>query len=99
MLDPKSLGTGTGDYHENNIPVFVVAASLLATAAFAANMSATGVVKSVSTKSDSITLADGSVYILAEGFEAENFKAGEKVAIVFAMKNGKMIASSVKVVK
>ncbi len=81
------------------IPVFVAASSLLATAAFAANISATGVVKSVNTKGDSIKLVDGSVYILKEGFEAENFKAGEKVAIIFAMKNGKMIASSVKVVK
>lgn len=82
-----------------NFPVCFAAASLLATAAFAADMSATGVVKSVDTKGDAITLVDGSVYILSEGFEAENFKAGEKVAIVFAMKNGKMIASSVKVMK
>ena len=82
-----------------NIPVFVAAAGLLATVAFAADMSATGVVKSVDTKGDAITLVDGSVYILAEGSEAENFKAGEKVAIVFVLKNGKMIASSVKVMK
>ena len=82
-----------------NIPVFVAATSLLATAVFAASMSATGVVKSVDTKGDAITLVDGNVYILSEGLEAENFKAGEKVAIVFAMKNGKMIASSVKVMK
>jgi Cu/Ag efflux protein CusF len=81
------------------IAVCVAAASLLATAAFAANMSATGVVKSVNTKADSITLVDGSVYILKEGSEAENFKAGEKVAIIFVKQNGKMMASSVKILK
>jgi Cu/Ag efflux protein CusF len=81
------------------IPVFVAAASLLATMAFAANMSASGVIKSVSTKGDSITLVDGSVYILKEGSEAEDFKAGEKVAIVFVKTNGKMMASSVKIMK
>ena len=82
-----------------SLPVFFAASCLLATAAFAASLSANGVVKSVDTKHDSITLVDGSTYTLAEGFEAETFKAGEKVAIVFQKKNGKMMASSVKVVK
>jgi Cu/Ag efflux protein CusF len=67
--------------------------------AFAASMSASGVVKSVDTKHDSITLADGSVYTLGEGFEAETFKTGQKVTISFKMNGGKMMASSVKVVK
>ena len=80
------------------LPIFA-ATGLIATAAFAASMTANGVVKSVDTKGDSITLVDGSVYTLAEGFEAEKFVAGEKVTIIFKNKNGKMIATSVKVVK
>ena len=78
-----------------NINVIFVASSLIATAAFAANLSAIGVIKSVDTKSDSITLVDGSKYTLSEGFEAETFKAGQNVSIVFTTKNGKMVASSV----
>jgi Cu/Ag efflux protein CusF len=76
-----------------------LAMGLLGATAFAAGMSASGVVKSVDTKHDSITLADGSMYTLAEGFEAETFKAGQKVTISFKMNHGKMMASSVKVVK
>ena len=82
-----------------SLPVLFAATSLLATVAFAADMSANGVVKSVDNKGDSITLMDGSVYTLAEGFEAETFKAGQKVAIIFVTKNGKMTASSVKIIK
>jgi Cu/Ag efflux protein CusF len=82
-----------------NLPAVFAASLLLATTAFAASMSTSGVVKSVDTKHDSITLMDGSSYTLGEGFEAETFKAGEKVAIVFVKKNGKMMASSVKAVK
>jgi len=77
----------------------VGATFLLSASALAANMSANGVVKSVDTGRDAITLMDGSVYTLAEGFEAEKFTTGEKVTIIFMVKNGKMIATSVKVVK
>ncbi len=82
-----------------SIPALFAASTLIATVAFAANMSANGVIKSVDTKSDSITLVDGSQYILSEGFEAETFKAGQNVAIIFTTKSGKMMASSVKVTK
>lgn len=81
------------------VTIFASATGLLATAAFAANLSATGIVKSVDTKNDAITLVNGSVYTLTEGFEAEKFKVGENVTVIFKMKNGKMIATSVKVVK
>ena len=80
-------------------PALAASAILLATTAFAASMSATGVIKSVNMKLDAITLADGSVYTLSEGFEAETFKAGEKVAVVYNMKHGKMMATSVKILK
>ena len=82
-----------------NLPAFLAASFLLANVAFAAKMSANGVVKSIDSGGDSITLVDGSVYTLGEGFEAETFKPGQKVVIIFDTKNGKMTASSVKVVK
>lgn len=75
----------------------VIAASLTAFGASAATIN--GVVKSVDSKHDAITLQDGSMYTLAEGSEAENFKTGTKVAITYAKQHGKNIASSVKVVK
>ncbi len=81
------------------IPVLVAAGGLIANAAFAASMAANGIVKSVDTKHDSIMLNDGSEYTLAEGSEAEDFVIGEKVTIKFKTQNGKMIATSVKVVK
>ena len=81
------------------LPVLAAGVILLATAAVAAALSATGVIKNVNMKKDSITLMDNNVYILAEGFEAETFKAGENVTIVYSLKNGKMIASSVKATK
>lgn len=82
-----------------NIPVSFVAVSLFATISAAASMSAIGVVKAVDTKHDSITLMDGKIYVLGEGFEAETFKIGEKVSIIFKKKNGRIVASSVKAVK
>ncbi len=80
-----------------SIPVFFATSCMLATMALAATTN--GVVKSVDTKGDSITLVDGSVYILTEGFEAETFKPGQKVAVTFATKNGKLMASSIKITK
>jgi Cu/Ag efflux protein CusF len=81
------------------LPAFFAASLMLASTSYAAGMSASGVIKSVDPRNDSITLVDGSSYTLGEGFEAETFKVGEKVAIIFTKKNGKMIASSVKAIK
>jgi Cu/Ag efflux protein CusF len=81
------------------LPAMLAASLAFATSTFAASQSTSGVVKSVDTKNDSITLVDGSSFTLGEGFEAESFKVGEKVVITFTKKNGKMMASSVKAVK
>ena len=60
---------------------------MTATNAYAAET--TGTVRSVNTKSDSITLSDGKVYMLPEGIEAESIKVGERVKITFSQRNGK----------
>jgi Cu/Ag efflux protein CusF len=77
----------------------VVAASLAsfmgATAAFAGT-DVTGAIKSIDTKAKTITLADGTIYMLPKKFDASTLKVGEKVAVVYDKKNGKMMASSVK---
>lgn len=75
----------------------VLAALAPAFAASAATVS--GTVKSVDSRHDAITLKDGSIFTLAEGSEAENFKPGTKVMITYAKHNGKNVASSVKMSK
>lgn len=58
-----------------------------------------GIVKSVDSSHDAITLNDGSTYTLAEGSEAEDFKPGTKVEVTFTKQNGKNVATSVKASK
>jgi hypothetical protein len=73
------------------------AAVIAATNAQAAET--TGTVRSVNTKSDSITLSDGKVYMLPEGIEAESVKVGEKVKITFTSSHNRNRASSLVKVK
>lgn len=75
----------------------IVAASLTAFGANAATIK--GVVQSVDSKHDAIRLQDGSVYTLAEGSEAEDFKPGTKVAITYTKQHGTNVASAVKPAK
>lgn len=85
--------------HKSLATAAVLGTVLLSSAALAATMSATGVIRKVDSKGDSITLKDGKVYMLSEKVEAETLKAGEKVTVTYEMKNHKMIAGSVKVMK
>ena len=73
-----------------------LATMLISSAAFAAPLNATGVIKTIDAKANSITLADGKAYWLPAGFSITTLKAGEKVAVVYDMKNNKMVATSVK---
>lgn len=54
----------------------------------------TGTVRSVNTRSDSITLSDGTTYSLPESIEAESVKVGEKVRIKFTSSHNQNRASS-----
>lgn len=78
----------------------ILAASLgtmiISSAAFAAAMDATGVIKTIDAKANTITLADGKTYGLPAGFAIKTLKAGEKVSLVYDMKNNLMVATSVK---
>ena len=78
------------------LPAMFAASLLLATSAFAATQSASGVIKSIDAKNDSITLVDGKSFILGNEMEAETFKVGQNIVITFTMVDGKMTASSVK---
>ena len=70
---------------------------LASTQAFAATD--IGVVKSIDVKHDSITLDDGKVFNLVEKVEAEQMKVGTKVQVTYRTKSGKLLATSIQVVK
>jgi hypothetical protein len=76
-----------------------VAAAILATSAvaFAATKNTTGTVKAFDTKS--LTLANGTEYILPAGFKDPGIKAGERVTIAWDTKGGSKIAEKVTIKK
>ena len=65
--------------------LIVTAALGLGSAAFAATNTA-GTIKSIDAKAGSVTLQDGTVYMLPAGFKLDTFKAGEKVSISWDLK-------------
>lgn len=75
-----------------------VGTMIISSAAFAAAMNATGVIKTIDAKANLITLVDGKSYVLPAGFAIKSLKTGEKVTLVYDLKNNKMVATSVKAV-
>ena len=57
-----------------------------ASASFAAGMAATGTIKAIDAKAMTVTMVDGAVYVLPEGFKIAYFKVGEKVALTWEQK-------------
>jgi Cu/Ag efflux protein CusF len=78
----------------------IIAASLgsmlISAAAFAAPLTANGAIKSIDSKGNFVTLADGKVYQLPKGFDIKTLKTGEKVSITYDMKDKLMVASALK---
>lgn len=75
------------------IPAAIVA-SIAASGAFAATT--TGAIKSIDAKALSITLADGSVYMLPKGFKLDALKVGEKVSVNWDKQGKDNVATEVK---
>tara|TARA_R100001129_G_scaffold170327_1_gene139684 strand:- start:6881 stop:7156 length:276 start_codon:yes stop_codon:yes gene_type:complete len=67
-------------------------------AAFAATMTTTGTVKSVDAKAGSVTLDNGTTYMLPAGYSHSKLKAGEKVKISWEKKASKFVADNVTMV-
>jgi Protein of unknown function (DUF1344) len=76
-----------------------VAAAILATSAvaFAATKNTTGTVKSFDTKT--LTLANGTKYMLPAGFMDPGIKAGERVTVAWDTKGSSKIAEKVTLAK
>jgi Cu/Ag efflux protein CusF len=77
------------------VPLTLAAAVGFSGVAFAAT-SAQGMIKSIDSKAETITLSDGHTYQLPKGFKLDSFKVGEKVSVLWEMKGGKYEASEVK---
>jgi hypothetical protein len=68
-------------------------------AAFAADTHTTGTIKAYDAKAMSLTLDNGTTYLLPTGFKDPGLKVGEKVDIAWQMLNAKHQADQVTVVK
>ncbi|MCB2110143.1 MAG: DUF1344 domain-containing protein [Defluviimonas sp.] len=80
-----------------SIPVLAVS---LAVAGMAyASTTSTGEIKAIDMSAHTITLADGMVYYLPAGFKDPGLKVGEKVSVVWDMKNNEHQASEVTIAK
>lgn len=78
------------------MPVLVVAGlTALSASAFAAAQTKTGDVKSTDIAKHELTLASGDTFEVSSGVKLEKFKPGDKVAITYEAKDGKMVASKV----
>ena len=81
----------------NRLFVPVAVAAVIASSSFAFADQSTGVVKTFNAKAMTLTLKDGTVYHLAQGFKNPGLKAGQKVQITWSMQNGKHDASAVTI--
>ena len=75
-----------------------VAGVLLSSAAFAALSTEIGVIKTLDTSKHQIVLDTGKAFE-APTVDLSTFKTGEKVDVSYELKDGKMVASKVKMVK
>jgi Cu/Ag efflux protein CusF len=80
------------------VPAAIAAFFGASLAAFAAQTT-TGTVKDIDVKAKTLTLSDGTVYELPGKFKNPGLKNGEKVQLSWDMKDGKHMATKVKVVK
>ncbi|MGO4833369.1 DUF1344 domain-containing protein [Rhizobiaceae sp. 2RAB30] len=75
------------------LPILTALAMISATGAYAAT--ARGTIKSMDMSADTVTLADGQVYELPDGYDMGKLKANEKVVVTYTDKAGKHMASKI----
>ncbi len=76
------------------IPAAAVA--LLAATSFAFAADAKGMIKSIDTAKDTMTLDTGATYWAPASVKLSGFKVGQKVDVTYTQANGKMEISAVK---
>lgn len=82
----------------SNLAIVAVLAAPAAALA-AAPQTATGTVKSYNHSAMTLTLADGTNFMLPKGFKDPGLKAGEKVSIAYDMVGKKHEAKTVKILQ
>ncbi|WP_439541694.1 DUF1344 domain-containing protein [Hyphomicrobium sp.] len=80
-------------------PIMLAALTAMSVSAFAASQTKTGDVKSTDAAKHELTLANGDTFEVGSHVKLDKIKAGDKVAITFDTKDGKMIASKVHLSK
>lgn len=78
------------------IPAAFAVLALSSFAALAAPTMTTGVIKSLDAKAQTVTLADGTSYVLPKGFDVKALKVGEKVAVEWNLSSGKNMIATIK---
>ncbi len=81
------------------LPAAIILSIGSASLAMAAPTTTDGVIKSLDMKTHTITLADGTAYMLPKGFKDPGLKVGEKVAVVWDLNGNVHEASAVSIVK
>ncbi|MES2434665.1 MAG: DUF1344 domain-containing protein [Pseudomonadota bacterium] len=81
------------------LPAAIILSIGSASLAMAAPTTTDGVIKSLDMKTHTVTLADGTAYMLPKGFKDPGLKVGEKVAVVWDLKGNVHEASAVSIVK
>jgi Cu/Ag efflux protein CusF len=76
--------------------VLLTAALGFGSAALAAATDTIGTIKAIDTKAMSVTLQDGTVYMLPKGVKLDGFKIGEKVSLLWEMKGAVHEATEIK---
>jgi hypothetical protein len=77
----------------------LVALPLVATVAFAAAQTDTGMIRKLSASKGTLELSDGKNFSVPKSIKLSGFKANEKVTVTYTMTNGKMLATSVVAAK
>jgi hypothetical protein len=68
-------------------PTVIAAVMASSMGAFAADTSTTGTIKALDMKAMSVTLNDGTTYMLPKGFKDPGLKVGEKVVVGWKLVN------------
>jgi Cu/Ag efflux protein CusF len=76
-------------------PIALAMLAAVSTAALAAAQTKTGDIKSTDSVKHELTLANGDRFEVGSNVKLDKFKAGDKVAVTYETKDGKMMASKI----
>jgi Cu/Ag efflux protein CusF len=77
-------------------PLVLAAVTAMASSALAASMTKTGDIRSTDAAKHELTLSSGETFTVDSHVKLGSFKTGDKVAVTYDTKDGKMLASKVK---